>query len=192
MQTMIESATFEIAGGLVVSDPCYIDSERVKESGWGVYHESNASGRWNAEIEISDEGAWGDRVASITAKRWKAGTTVRTETAILGVDAGLMSIVPDVATPLDYDDLLFELGKNNHEDKMIEFAGGVICSTGYGDGGYEATMEYDSWGLSKITVVFIDEEQEEEDENYCIFCMDDISGSEFDACEECRENREED
>lgn len=178
MQTM-ERVRFEVAGGLVVADPCYIDSE-ITESSRGIYYIEDASGVWDAEVQMSDEGDWGDRVASLTAKRVKAGSTVRLETVDLGVDAGQMSIIPAERTPLDYDALLVEHEIHEWKADLLSFGGGAVSSSGYGDGVYVATIEFDSWGPSKIKVVFIEEE-----EQICINCGDDATEENGQYCFEC-------
>lgn len=188
MQT-IEQVTFEVKAGLVIADPCYLE-ERVTESSRGIYYVPDASGVWNAEVEMSDEGAWGDRVASLTAVREKAGPTVRHEFVDgLGVDAGQMSIIPAERTPLDYDALLREHEIHDWKADLLSFGGGVVSSTGFGDGVYQATLEFDSWGLSKIKVVFIEEE-----EAVCINCGDDATEENGQYCFECwwGEDNEED
>ena len=180
--TQLEQVEFTITSGLVIADPCYLE-ERISESSRGIIYLPDASGDWIADIDISDEGVWGDRVSHLNARRVKAGPTVRTERIDgLGVDSGQMSIIPVERTPLDYDALLMEHDKYNHERKMLDFGGRVVSSTGFGDGCYEGTVEYDSWGLKKITVQFIFPEEEEA---VCVNCGDDATEENYTYCYEC-------
>lgn len=188
--TQLKQVKFTVQSGLVIADPCYLE-ERISESSRGIIYLPNAAGEWVADIDISDEGMWGDRVSHLNARRVsiiegcaKQGGPYYETRRIdgLGVDSGQMSIIPVERTPLDYDALLMEHQKYNHERKMLDFGGGVVSSTGFGDGCYEGTVEYDSWGLSKITVQFIFPEEEEA---VCVNCGDDATEENYMYCYEC-------
>lgn len=180
--TQLEQVKFTINSGLVIADPCYLE-ERISKSSRGIIYLPDASGDWIADIDISDEGVWGDRVSHLHARRVNAGPTVRTERIDgLGVDSGQMSIIPVERTPLDYDALLMEHEIYNHERRMLDFGGGVVSSTGFGDGCYEGEIRYDSWGLKEITVQFIFPEEEEA---ICLNCGDDATEENYQYCYEC-------
>lgn len=161
----LEKVEFEVDGGLVIADPCYLDEGISKNGRFGVVYVPDGSGKWTGTVEYSDEGEWGERVSHLRAERKNAMPTIRYEQiGPLGVDSGQMSIIPADRTPLDYDGLCAEHNKYDYHAQILDYGGGIVSSTGFGDGVYYGTLEYDSTGLSKITVQFIWEEDEYEDE----------------------------
>tara|TARA_B100001245_G_C22447604_1_gene230684 strand:+ start:31 stop:393 length:363 start_codon:yes stop_codon:yes gene_type:complete len=74
-----------------------------------------------------------------------------------------------------YDELLRAYNKDNENANTIEFKGGVVTHTGYGDGCYDVfikTIKDGQWGerVSALKIVFIpkgddsyDDDEEEED-----------------------------
>ena len=140
--TEIKPITFEVKDKLAVADPCY------HYGNFGdVLILPNAQGTWTAEVETSDEGDWGIRVAKLTAKRKDSGKAIGAVTHVLGVDTGRMSIMPAETA----DDLgLSTMGR------FYADGGGCVSSTGFGDGGYEAIVMSDMQGPCEISITFID------------------------------------
>lgn len=198
--------TFEVKSGkVIISDPCYDDEM--------VYPAKNDT--WWADIERSDEGAWGNRVSELRA--WASGSPVRYEYVQRGVDSGQMSIF-DFAEfknnsnyskkdfPKRYFDEFSMYGDFDENDAWYsmccaitcntfenqkcqdfgEMKGGVVSSTGYGDGSYECKLGFDENGLLIfVKVTFI----EEEDECWYCGCLETECecDDEEDICEECGE-----
>ena len=161
----LEKVEFEVESDLVIADPCYIDTERINKNTdqFGVVYVEGASGSWIAEVEYSDEGEWGERVSRLVARRKNAGSTIHYDKIRgLGVDSGQMSIIPVERTPLDYDGLCAEHNKYDYHAQILDYGGGVVSSTGFGDGVYDGFVEYDSSGPSEITVQFIWDDEDEE------------------------------
>lgn len=142
--TKYEPITFQVKDKLAVGDPCY------HHGGFGtVLTLPNAQGTWTAEVETSDQGDWGIRVAKLTANRKDSGKAIGATSYVLGVDTGRMSIMPAETA----DDLgLFEARR------FYPDGGGCVSSTGFGDGGYEAIVTSDMQGPCEISITFIEDE----------------------------------
>lgn len=143
--TKYEPITFQVNGSLAVGDPCY------HHGGFGdVLTLPNAQGTWTAEVETSDQGDWGIRVAKLTARRDGRGPAVKVTSRILGVDSGRMSIMPAETAE---DLALFE------PSRFYADGGGCVSSTGFGDGAYAAVVELDEQGPCEITMTFIEDDE---------------------------------
>ena len=179
-----EVGTFEVASGIiVVSDPCY-DMDT-----WCRGNIDNVkNGKWTATIETSNEGAWGNRVAALIIKHadHKSADADRQEklNADIGVDSGQCGFydlpifreknnVPADAKLASYIDE--EDGKwysmccaatyGDHGRDAGIIPGGVVSSSGFGDGSYECFVDKDENGqVTGATLIFIGEDEEEEDE----------------------------
>lgn len=77
----------------------------------------------------------------------------------------------------------------------------AVTSTGFGDGQYPVYVEISdegAWGkrVKSMTIVFIDDSEEEEDEDHCENCGADLVGFMVAICDDCayteQEEREED
>lgn len=175
---------FRVEGGVIrVSDPCYCPMPReghgdALEDGHGVIIRPALNGIWLAEIVLSDEGAWGERVAQLWACH---------ETALrLGrpyefccevyVDSGQMGIFDDGRFPrdeaqfeyMDEGSFYKQACNRTYNDQTdeplrggcMEF--GAVSSSGYGDGSYEALIMTDPTGLVLgVKVNFLNEEDDE-------------------------------
>jgi hypothetical protein len=169
---------FDVRGSMVIADPCYIDTD--DEDGGclanGGYVLKQAGGSWVAEIELSDESGWGERVASITATRKGAEPSYKMQqrrAAMLGVDSGQMYLGCKTDLLLDYDDLLSQYnidkdkpfgGDNYMNRQMFAYRNGVVCSTGIGDGVYPCDVKFSADGKPcVVTVTFLGEDADDGD-----------------------------
>ena len=155
---------------VMVSDPCY-------ELGtWcqGVL-ENVLPGTYNCDVEYSDEGAWGTRVAAIEVvhQNHNGFIVFDPEDFVVGVDSGQAGI-------FDYEYYARYHTNNvdgNWYDRVCnitladESAGiidelGFVSSSGYGDGGYGCWVARNSDGyIVGIRIEYITEEDEEDDED---------------------------
>lgn len=135
---------FEVKDRLVVADPCYVSqNDGPVESNCLLTGDNpigcvieDCEGVWRGEIVTQDEGDWGIRVSIlrlIHTKRKKA-TSFRL-IGDNGVDSGQMYAGAAEDTPLDYEALLAAYG-DDWGQEILAFGGGVVSSTGYGDGCY--------------------------------------------------------
>ncbi|PKR82409.1 DUF4241 domain-containing protein [Heyndrickxia camelliae] len=179
---MIELGNFELhSGNVMVSDPCY------EEGSWGQAQLNNTKiGEWIANIKQFDEGEWGIRNGELIAFHksieklneldWKL------EKTIIGVDSGQAGIFDlavfrndEVSMPSNFlsSEIQEEKGEKWYShicDLTLETKeragitiGGVVSSSGYGDGGYKLfTIRDENDSVVAIKIVFIDNDIEEE------------------------------
>lgn len=165
-------------GNLTITDPCY------KKGTWCTAELKNVrKGEWTGFAEVKNCGMWGKRVSRLTLEA--AGELVDTFATLeadIGVDSGTCGIFENKP---DYEDdwssvcdemrnpdgkgiLRFGLAR---KDSNFRCEGVWSCS-GYGDGGYEATVGYNK----DKEIVFItidynvdgeyDEDYDDDDEDY--------------------------
>lgn len=176
--------------GLFAGDPCYF---RSGPTGWGIHHVKKClAGQWRVEIEVSDEGDWGRRVASLIAYH-SNGDNVRSnkaEVAALGVDSGQQMLVTVKGTQAWVDNDYNLAGGHNptvkdniqHHEQMTydgaclatlskQHAGilgdglAAVSSTGFGDGVYPLFEYRNTDGdCVKVQIDFIWDNDEEEEE----------------------------
>jgi len=169
-----------ISGNVIVSDPCYeLDI-------WCLGKLSNVrKGKWEAHILVSDEGAWGNRVAELVAECVEPG-----ETGILlgwepqefkvGVDSGQAgifdrehyrddSVVKGVSRKADETIRPEEPWYSICCDRTLSEPGagivpfGVVSSSGFGDGSYRCYLMKTREGIIQgIKIVFIEDEEDSE------------------------------
>lgn len=170
---LYELGKFSIkAGKAIVSDPCY------DRGTWcaGLL-ENVLDGSWTGLVLKSDEGNWGKRVAELIAHhddyplnrmQFKEKTDID-----VGVDSGQAGIYCDTEFRGGEDDYgdggwydtccKLTLDTSHHAGVL---PGGVVSSSGYGDGGYDAFVERNEENqIIGIKLVFIPE-YEETDENW--------------------------
>ena len=153
---------------LRVTDPCY------EKDVWCVgVIEDALPGKWNAEIEISDEGSWGRRVASLIVRHEQfpeAKCTTQTGFDI-GVDSGQAGFFDDSKYPEgstgefgETDTMYGQICEKTLADQIGGVGYGVASSTGYGDGSYDCLIAYDPDGKNVVAakLIFITDEDEEE------------------------------
>jgi hypothetical protein len=172
----IHAVEFEVDDIMLVADPCYIDNGDGETSEAVVTHVidsnlgraiSGAKGKWIAQIDLVDEGSWGLRVASLQAIR--VGVTPvgpKEHIGVNGVDSGQMYMGCASNAPLDYERILGAYSDDWNE-KILAVEGGVVSSTGYGDGVYDVYTRADRNGVvAEVTVEFIGENDDDEDEGW--------------------------
>ncbi|MBM7111671.1 DUF4241 domain-containing protein [Brevibacillus laterosporus] len=178
---IVNLGTFQITSGtLVVSDPCYECQQGIS----GIVEEA-AIGTWIGIIDQIDTGDWGERCAYVCAyhesidieqvTNWEACDF------IVGVDSGQAGIFEHQIYRVD-DSVIGETkfmpedrwyssccDQTLGEPKAGVINGGVVSSSGFGDGGYDAFIAKNAEGkVIAVQIVFITEEdllEEEEDED---------------------------
>lgn len=181
---------FEVKSGRIgVWDPCYGHGDTFPAE----------NGTWFAEVEMSHEGNWGNRVAKLSA--WKDGCYGKTpfkRGAVAGVDSGQMGIYdirPDVNTDEDSYDEICNITLDKEQAGIFRDLG-VVSSSGYGDGAYRVLINQNDKGeVNHISVVFIEDEDGMEDveEDECLGCG--RTGQELDndnLCSSCAADDAED
>lgn len=161
--------TIKLRNKVMVSDPCYSLGTWCQ----GVL-ENVLPGNYNCEVEYSDEGAWGTRVAAIEVRHedYDDFVPMDMENFDVGVDSGQAGI-------FDYDYYAKYHDHSDVEDDWYdkvcnitlsrESAGatdglGFVSSSGYGDGGYGCwTAREKSGYVVAIRVEFITEYEEDEE-----------------------------
>lgn len=175
--------TFEVVSGQVmVSDPCY------ELNTWCQTKLDNvAIGTWTSFITKYDDGEWGIRVSNLVAylgdtepteEEWKL-----VEGAHIGVDSGQAGIFD--ATVYRNNDSAPDTSFLSHSrqeeegekwyshmcdltlgtgDQAGVTTGGVVSSSGYGDGGYSLYSIIKDDKIVALKIVFIGDEDEEEEE----------------------------
>lgn len=158
--------TIELTTGrLSATDPSY--DKKV----WCRYDMHDVKkGTWNVAVEISDEGAWGDRIAKVIIQHKDAKNVCPEYIENIGVDTGLAGFFEDKP---DYDDDWNDVCDYLREDyptKMIVDKSspfkcvGVCTSSGFGDGGYDLNIAKDEKGMIVYAeIVFIGEDDDDED-----------------------------
>lgn len=154
---------FEVRGGLVVSDPCYVDFDDSDSLDDGQLKHTfpEVEGTWVAVVETKDEGSWGIRVSNLIARKkgHRLSDFTRVPVKLLGVDSGQMFVGSRASLPLDYDMLLSAHDYDDPDEHIIGFAEGAVSRTGFGDGAYELYGYFDADGeLKGINVDFIPED----------------------------------
>lgn len=180
--------TITLSDRVRVSDPCYDNDVWCKTMLTGVL-----PGKFKVEVDKSDEGGWGNRVAGLTVVHEDFGHLDGWEYhSEIGVDSGQAGVFcestyrndqVDINTPEHDFTLPFsDQSGDAWYEKMCKFTlsgegwgsydTGVVTSSGYGDGGYPLEVLRESNGYivgMKITYLFPEDEEEEEyeeDEEY--------------------------
>lgn len=178
--------TITLSDKVRVSDPCYDDDVWCKSMLTGVL-----PGKYSVEVEHSDEGDWGNRVASLTVVHEDFNHLTNWEDHDeIGVDSGQAGIFcessyrnDDVAkfivTPEGQWNGHLIPNENDGDlfyDKMCAFTingeggwgsydTGVVTSSGYGDGGYPLEVLRESNGyIVGMKITYISPEDEEWDD----------------------------
>lgn len=125
----------------------------------------------------------------------------------IGVDSGQMMLcdpcyidsIWEKKDTRDFSDLSAFEGEFNYlgsaqatlSDKkagVLGLSAGVVCSTGWGDGLYPVYVTYEGNRISEMRIVFISDEEEEEDD-ICEDCNESVSTHECDyVCRGCNYN----
>jgi hypothetical protein len=150
-----------------VSDPCY--GTKV----WCAGTIDNVKeGLYNVEVEMSDEGMWGNRVKSLTVVHADyKGFLVFNKSARfeVGVDSGQAGIYDEdyynkyhTADDCDddwYDDICSLTNPAGTKDGKC-----VVSSSGFGDGCYICELVVEGSEVVAIRITFIEDEEEDEED----------------------------
>lgn len=156
---------FRLDGKVDVTDPCY------DKNTWCRTTFDCEPGYYTGYAEISDEGEWGKRVARISIYKDDKQFDLDEMELVgnIGVDAGLAGFFrdkPDFPEHKEWIDFLVDSGvfKNRTEadysKKYYCIDYGIFSESGFGDGGYDVYANEDR---TAFTIVFIDDDEEEED-----------------------------
>ena len=182
----------------MVSDPCYTPDT------WCQTKLDNVlPGRYNVEVEKSDEGDWGTRVSSITIihEDYTDGQVDWDDHSSLGVDSGQCGIFcmtgyrnDELSESITTPDVNFNLSDYGHSqvgdkwyEKMCRFTldkqqwgvydTGVVSSSGIGDGQYPMEVMEDDGKVVGIKITYLGHGDDE--------LWDDEEEEEFDTCSSC-------
>ena len=187
-----------LSENVMVSDPCYTPDT------WCQTKLDNVlPGRYNVEVEKSDEGDWGTRVSSITIihEDYTDGQVDWDDHSSLGVDSGQCGIFcmtgyrnDELSESITTPDVNFNLSDYGHSqvgdkwyEKMCRFTldkqqwgvydTGVVSSSGIGDGQYPMEVMEDDGKVVGIKITYLGHGDDE--------LWDDEEEEEFDTCSSC-------
>jgi len=184
MKEKADNKTFEVKSGVMVaSDPCY----SIPTWCQGVINNVK-NGTWLAEVETSDEGDWGNRIARLRVEHINAKRTYRTEQVGMdgGVDSGQFGFFDkdfyrnnEAAKDLKKHDFGENYDRQDGDqwyracceltladESWGVLPQGAVSSSGFGDGSYPVFGEKDENGEWVVfEVIFIGEQEEEEEED---------------------------
>jgi hypothetical protein len=152
MKTKTKTAvdSFSVRSGKVTfGDPCYETNKSVKAQ----------KGEWTAHVVFSDEGSWGRRVKRLVVHRDDfnpADRRIVVKTKTFGVDSGQAGVFDSAVygEGTFYDDCCkATLGRT----QWGYLVGGVVSSSGFGDGGYEAEVHLLGDEAVCVELVFIED-----------------------------------
>lgn len=163
----------KLGNKVMVSDPCYGLNTWCQ----GVL-ENVLPGTYDCEVEYSDEGDWGTRVAAIEVTHIDYDGIIRFEPEYfeVGVDSGQAGIFdydyyceyhddtdkyPHVND--DWYEMVCHITLSRAQSGTVEDYG-LVSSSGYGDGGYTCYTARERNGyIIAIRIEFITDEYEDED-----------------------------
>ncbi len=147
--------TIELGTKVDITDPCY------DKNVWCRMTTDCEPGTYKGYIEMSDEGDWGMRVATVSIfkgdKIWRIEEMEFIGT--IGVDAGLAGFFND--KPDFKGNEWSEFCDSIIEGNAWNLYNGIFSSSGYGDGCYEV---YANEERNAFTIVFINEEYEDDED----------------------------
>lgn len=154
-----------------VIDPCYKIENRILEYS---ALEKFVGGRYDCYATISDEGDWGNRVASLKIVKQGADIQMNDDIGGVAVDSGQAGFFfkndydSKVGTDVFYDNVCHITLSGNECGLVEDF--GVVSSSGFGDGWYKVYVSrengWDSEYLNGAEIVFIDDEYDEDNEDW--------------------------
>ena len=153
------------SGFIKISDPCY-------EPGiWCTANVKAKNGVWNAYTTTGVFSGWGKRVIELFAVHeefeGKNRDIMYPIPADIGVDSGQCGLFDnDQYRGVEGHDGWYETCCNVSAGDGGAIHGGVISSSGFGDGGYQAFVTKDGDDAVAVKVVFIVEGDEEEDDTW--------------------------
>ena len=159
----------KLGNKVMVSDPCYGLNTWCQ----GVL-ENVLPGTYDCEVEYSDEGDWGTRVAAIEVTHQDYDGIVRFEPEDfeVGVDSGQAGIFDydyyckyhtDDDVNDDWYDKVYKITLAKNQAGTTDDLG-FVSSSGFGDGGYTCYTARERNGyIVAVRIEFIDEEDEDYD-----------------------------
>ena len=149
----IRVGEFKLDGKVDITDPGY------DKDTWCRMTTDCVPGEYACYVEITDEGLWGKRVASIAIYLNDEECETYDPIGEIGVDAGLAGFFnnkPDYTHDewLEICDLAFG-------EKYCLLPYGVFSESGFGDGGYDV---YSNSDRSAFKIVFIEPKDDEEED----------------------------
>lgn len=139
--------TIELNNTVDITDPCY------DKDTWCRMTTKCAKGTYYGYAEISDEGRFGKRVASISIyKDNKVDEIDFNEIGQIGVDAGMAGFFNNKK---DYNDEEWDefISKLEHKkNRYWNFDEGIFSKSGYGDGQYDVLANKDR---TAFKIIFI-------------------------------------
>lgn len=163
MKTIV-LGNFETDGMIRVTDPCY----NRKSSGTGILKVK--PGRYNCQIVISNEGAWGERVKELVITHDSIGFcySYKDCTFEIGVDSGQAGFFDENHFPDEkgefgdenswYYKCCLKTGCGDPTLNAGVITGGVVSSSGYGDGTYRCQVALDTnKEIIGAKIIFIDD-----------------------------------
>ena len=176
-----------LSENVMVSDPCYTPDTWCQTKLTNVL-----PGKYNVDVQKSDEGSWGTRVSSITVIHEDYSDTDDWEQhSECGVDSGQCGVFcmtsyrnDELSEGITTPDVNFNLGDYGHSqvgdkwyEKMCRFTlsenqcglydTGVVSSSGYGDGQYPLDVMMDGDKIVGMRLEYLghgDEELFEDEE----------------------------
>lgn len=149
-----------------VSDPCY-----GTDVWCGGVVDNVKEGTYNVDIEISNEGMWGERVKSLTAihSEYSGHSIIQKAPFEVGVDSGQCGIYDedyyrqyhseDDCNDDWYEDVCDLTDPFGTKDDKC-----VVSSSGFGDGSYDCFLLRDKNNeVVGFQIVFIEDDEEDED-----------------------------
>lgn len=161
--------SFNSSNCMIITDPCYNYDP-------GQIIEDMTPGKWNAEILVSEEGSWGDRVAELRIVHEDHDVSDYDYDCVskfeVGVDSGQAGFFDSFMYPRgttgEYGDLYTFYGKacemTISEEKAGVFPFGVVSRTGFGDGGYSLWTVKQNGKVIAAKIVFISDNDYEDEE----------------------------
>ena len=147
----------ELGTKVDITDPCY------DKDVWCRMTTDCEPGLYKGYAEMSDEGDWGMRVATVSIfkgdKMW--GIEEMEYIGNIGVDAGLAGFFNDKP---DFSDTEWnEFCDKINDGDAWNLYNGIFSSSGYGDGYYNV---YANEERNAFTIVFIDDEYDDDEEDW--------------------------
>jgi len=145
--------TIELGTKVDITDPCY------DKDTWCRMTTNCEPGEYKGYIEMSDQGDWGMRVASVSIFKGDKIWEIEEMEYIgnIGVDAGLAGFFNN--KPDFNDEEWYEFCDKIEDGNAWNLYNGIFSSSGFGDGGYDVYANKDR---NAFTIVFIDEGYDEE------------------------------
>lgn len=141
--------SFKVSSGkIIIGDPCY-DHPELKAMA--------RNGHWIAVVRRSDEGVWGQRVASVLVHHEKfdpIGKAYKERVEYIGVDSGQAGVF-DISSYMPNHDVFYDDCCNAVNSGSGFVSGGFVTTSGYGDGGYPAKVYRHQGRAEAVEIVFI-------------------------------------